>query len=305
MTSTIANPGQPAAALAWPEFPIGLGTGRLCSLDGGLSVTRAERLLACAFDLGVRFVDTAPSYGQGHAETAIGRLAPAARAQLTICSKVGYSFGGKARWINAAKPLVRPVLPWVTALRRSLVQARQQAALSGRLSLVIEPTAIRASLEGSLRRLRRDYLDVLLLHDPSIESVANQANQDELRELVRCGKIRAWGVSTHAPSVAAQACEAPGCAVIQVPVYPQWVADNPRVLPQCAASQVSVIAHSVLSPMASRSSGAEAAPPAASARQCIAFALRQPAVRVVLCGTRNLNHLRSNVADVRAVMCSE
>ncbi len=60
--------------LPWPEFPLGIGTGRLCSLNGGLSVPKATDLLRQAHELGVRFFDTAPSYGQGQAEQAIGRL---------------------------------------------------------------------------------------------------------------------------------------------------------------------------------------------------------------------------------------
>ena len=44
---------------------IGLGTGRLASVSGGISRSGAGRLLGVAEDLGINLIDTADSYGQG------------------------------------------------------------------------------------------------------------------------------------------------------------------------------------------------------------------------------------------------
>lgn len=88
-------------------FPLGFGTARLRSVNGGISARSAAALLGRAFEDGIRFFDTAPSYGQGQAEEAIGRLCSRARHEVFICSKVGYSYGRRGAAINVVKPLIR------------------------------------------------------------------------------------------------------------------------------------------------------------------------------------------------------
>jgi aryl-alcohol dehydrogenase-like predicted oxidoreductase len=230
----------------WPELSLGIGTGRLCSLNGGVTVCRAAWFLDQAFDMGIRFIDTAPTYGQGHVEEAIGRLAPQVRNQYLVCSKVGYTFGRKADLINFAKPVLRPILPWANFLRHRIAAARQEANSATSCRLNIEPNVIRSILEKSLQRIRRDYLDLLLLHDPSGESVDNPANQIELSQLVKSGKIRSWGVSTCNADVVRRAIDTAGCAAVQFPVHRQWIDENPGLIQQCGDRGVSIIANSVI-----------------------------------------------------------
>jgi aryl-alcohol dehydrogenase-like predicted oxidoreductase len=280
-------------------FPIGLGTGRLRSLNGGLSARGAERLLLDAFDQGIRFVDTAPSYGQGQAEAAIGRLPRRVRDELIICSKVGYHFGRKALVINALKPLLRPVANSVSVLRRLIQKSRDGMQKHGSLRADIRPATIRASLTRTLRRLRRQRLDIFMLHDPSIESIG-EPNRAELASLKREGVIEHWGVSTDNPAVARLAIGLAGLAFLQVPVEPTWVAGNGDLLAECHGRGIGVIANHVLSPLGSRA-GAKLSRDETQGliAECYGFALRQPAVRMALCGTTSSAHLASNLQSVR------
>src|SRR5215831_9474916 len=88
-----------------------------------------------AFDLGVTFYDTSNLYGAGHSENLIGQAFGRCRERVVIATKAG----------------------------RSDYATEAYA-----------PEAIRASVEGSLRRLRTDYVDVVQLHSPSSLEVLKQ-----------------------------------------------------------------------------------------------------------------------------------
>ena len=60
----------------------------------------------------------------------------------------------------------------------------------------ITPERIRPAAEASLRRLRRDVLDVYLVHNPTMEQVRDPAIREALEALRRDGLIRSYGVST-------------------------------------------------------------------------------------------------------------
>jgi len=161
---------------------IGYGTAAL-----GRSLSRRDRvrLVETAYDAGVMYFDTAPLYGAGAAEDAVGR-ALRGRDDVTLATKVG---------------IVPPGLLGV-ALRRP--------AAGGRFA----PAQMRAQLEGSLRRLRRDAVDVLLLH--AVDVAAANAALDVLDDLRREGKIVRAGIATDgAQTVAILAARVPG--VVQLP----------------------------------------------------------------------------------------
>jgi aryl-alcohol dehydrogenase-like predicted oxidoreductase len=136
------------------------------------------RALAAALDHGVTFYDTADVYGRGHSEELLGRAFAAQRHRVVIASKVGYAddFAGQD----------------------------------------FSPARVRARIEGSLRRLRTDYIDLYQLHSPP---VGGEDELDDLleplRTLQRAGKIRSVGVSLRSPEhgLAAIAC---GVDAIQV-----------------------------------------------------------------------------------------
>lgn len=167
----------------------------------------------------------------------------------------------------------------------------------------IRPDAIRTSLNATLRRLRRDALDVLLLHDASLESLSAE-NSAVLESLVRKGLICSWGVSTWDASVARRAVELDGLTALQVPVYPAWVAAAGDLFARCRERRVCVIAHQVASGLREGADARDAATAGGNRliEQCFTFALRQPAVHIVLRSTTNPEHLRANVQAMRKIV---
>ena len=75
---------------------LGLGAGSLG--DEGLTDTYAAKLLHTALDLGVRLIDTAPSYGVS--EDRIGRHLAARRQEFVLSTKVGYGIDGVPDWTS-------------------------------------------------------------------------------------------------------------------------------------------------------------------------------------------------------------
>lgn len=134
--------------------------------------------LRCALDLGVSFFDTSPAYGSGRSEELIGDAFRNDRDRVVIATKAGYASWG-------TKP-------------------------------DFAPTAIVNSLEGSLRRLKTDYVDLLQLHNPSPALIAREELQELLDSLVRQGKARAWGASMRSPNEAVDALHHCRIPAIQV-----------------------------------------------------------------------------------------
>lgn len=146
----------PGTGLAVSRFIF--GTGSLHHLGSGA----AERLLDAAAEHGFSHFDTAPYYGLGLGEVLLGRLLRR-RADCTVTTKVGLYprlGGGSTRAAMLAckaagrlvPPLSRPRADW--SVRRA-----------------------KASLERSLRRLGRERIDLLLLHEPD----AAMIDSDEWR----------------------------------------------------------------------------------------------------------------------------
>jgi aryl-alcohol dehydrogenase-like predicted oxidoreductase len=227
--------------------PVGFGTAAL-----GRSLSRRERvrLLQVAFDCGLTHIDTAPLYGSGAAEEAIGALPAGVRDAITVATKVGY------------RP---PSLVRVAAARAA---RRAAAAESG----LFAPAEVRASLEGSLRRLRRPTVDLVLLHDVQAAAVDDEL-LGELDALLARGDARLAGIATSRDET--QALLARGetfPAVVQVATRDEPVDAGGRGL----------ILHSAIV-------GRDGDPGALLA------AARRPGV-TVLFGSRNAEHIRATAA---------
>lgn len=114
-------------------------------------------------DLGINLIDTAEIYGDGEGERRIGAAIQ----------------GNRDRWIVSSK----------FGLRRGT---------KGERIIDSHPNTIRNSLEGSLRRLNTDYLDIYLYHvPPQPESMVE--SKEVLETLKQEGKIRFYGISTDNP----------------------------------------------------------------------------------------------------------
>lgn len=129
--------------------------------------------------LGCTFFDTSSLYGWGHAEELLGRAFGNCRQEVVLATKAGY------------------VTP----------DGRQDFSAD----------AIRRSVEGSLGRLRTEYLDVLLLHNPPPEALeAGEALFGVLEGMRADGTIRACGVSARSPDEALLIASRFGPDVLQV-----------------------------------------------------------------------------------------
>lgn len=142
---------------------VGLGTWAFASqIYGDVSERSALDTIAAALDHGITFFDTSPLYGtpteDGVAEVILGRGLGARRAEVVVSSKFG-------RYARAG-----------TEAKFSAARARE-------------------SVEGSLRRLGTDHLDVLFFHSPFGADDIRDDVWEELDKLRVEGKVRAIGHS--------------------------------------------------------------------------------------------------------------
>jgi aryl-alcohol dehydrogenase-like predicted oxidoreductase len=170
---------------------------------GSVDCAAARRALAVALDHGVTHFDVARSYGYGEAEGFLGRYLQARRGQVVLATKFGIVATLHARFLRPLKPLVR----WAKKLQKPAPSHEQpgyrQLSLIAPLTLgdrfhervAMVPANLRASVEKSLRELRTDYLDYLLLHEPRDALCAMHATVEEVVLLKKQGKIRAWGLA--------------------------------------------------------------------------------------------------------------
>jgi len=112
-----------------------------------------------ALELGINYFDTAPNYGYGSSEERLGiALSETDRSKIVINTKFGHDADGKTNF---------------------------------------EADNIRKSLEGSLRRLKTDYLDSIILHNPPFSYLDgnNNLHYEIFERLKEEGKIKAYGAS--------------------------------------------------------------------------------------------------------------
>jgi aryl-alcohol dehydrogenase-like predicted oxidoreductase len=132
----------------------GLGTSGLFNVG---SSRRRQRLIAAAYDHGITHFDTAPYYGFGVAERDL-KAALAHHPDATIATKVGIYPPGEADQTAFAVLLRKAGGKLLSALSKPVVDWSVERA--------------RASLNGSLRRLGRERIDLYLLHEPEAHLLA-------------------------------------------------------------------------------------------------------------------------------------
>ncbi|MFI6101865.1 aldo/keto reductase [Lentzea sp. NPDC051213] len=152
------------------------------------------KALQRSFDLGVRLFDTADTYGCGHSETLVGQAFASVRDEVVMATKWGYVFDPDSREMTGSDGSVEH---------------------------------LRRAVEGSLRRLGTDRIDVYQLHlgDLGLDEAA--LLRDECEALVAAGKIRSYGWSTDDPERARFFGEGEHCAVVQADLNVLF--DNPAM----------------------------------------------------------------------------
>jgi aryl-alcohol dehydrogenase-like predicted oxidoreductase len=198
---------------AGPVLPrLGLGCSRLGSMLGA-DAAQAARLLHHALDRGVTLFDTADIYGQGDSERLIG-AAIAGRDDVTVITKAGQCFSPMQRLVARVKAPLRPLIRALPRLRGSVAQHR-----AAPLPRDYSGAHLRRAVEGSLRRLRRERIELFLLHSPSLpQLLAAEEGVALLARLVEEGKLGGWGVSADDAAVAQAAMTLPGLAALQLPL---------------------------------------------------------------------------------------
>ena len=194
-------------ALRVSQFGLG------CARIGGVFQSNPRGfldLLAYAFDAGVTFFDTADMYSQGESESLIGKALAGKRDRIVIASKLGYTLPSRRRWAGRVKPLLRPLIQ-LLKIRRDRLPSSSRGVLSQDFS----PKYLIGAVEGSLRRLRTDHLDILQLHSPPLEVVERGEWLPALEELKRTGKVRYYGVAVDSIEAGLAALRYPGVASIQ------------------------------------------------------------------------------------------
>lgn len=194
---------------------IGFGGSRIGGVFAGKrSSQEASTVLRKALDAGITFYDTADMYSQGESESLIGNAFRGCRQQVILATKGGYCLPARRNLIRRIKPLVRPI---VQAL--GLKRARLPAGISGSLSQDFSPAYLVKALEGSLKRLRTDYVDLYQLHSPSASFMGSPAFGEALQTLEKLkgqGKLRYYGIATEVPQDASICLAAPGISSVQL-----------------------------------------------------------------------------------------
>ncbi|MFF0267047.1 aldo/keto reductase [Kribbella sp. NPDC004536] len=160
---------------------LGLGTATFGHLYEAVSPAEAVATVARAIELGVRYVDTAPAYGLGRAESLTGlalRSVDVDPAEIVVSSKAG-----------------RLLRPWPRG------ESRRPAFPGAPRVLAVEAwheAGIRRSVEDSLTRSGLDHLDIVYLHDPDEhESEVYDTAYPALAALRKEGAIAAIGVGMN------------------------------------------------------------------------------------------------------------
>jgi aryl-alcohol dehydrogenase-like predicted oxidoreductase len=176
---------------------IGLGAMTMAgtyTTGGGLDDAESIRTIHRALDLGVTHIDTAESYGPFHSEEIVGQALRDRRDQVVLATKFGIlSHSGDGLFDSS-------------------------------------PGNIRTAVEGSLRRLRTDRIDLYYQHRVD-QNTPIEDTIGTVAELIAEGKVRHIGLSEASPDTIRRAHAVHPIAALQTE-YSLWTRDpEPELLP--------------------------------------------------------------------------
>ena len=168
-------------------------------------VGRADslRALAAAWDQGIRFFDTARSYGYGESEAVVGEFLRGRRDQAVVATKFGILAAAQPTWKRLARKLARQAMAIAPGTHGLLRKAAAGQFSHNQFTVPV----LRQSIEESLRKLGTDYVDLLFLHSPPAGVLAQQELLEAMGRLVEAGKVRVAGLSAE-PAVVRMALSA-------------------------------------------------------------------------------------------------
>jgi 1-deoxyxylulose-5-phosphate synthase len=188
-----------------------IALGSWLTYSGGVGREATEACTRAAFDAGITFFDTANVYGRGAAESAWGEiLSGYPRGSYTLATKVYFAMSARDRGLSRAQ--------------------------------------IHKQIDGSLERLRTDYVDLYQCHRYDDDTPLEETMQ-ALTEVVEAGKARWIGFSEWPADRIQAALDMPGVArfVSSQPQYSAlWRAPEAEVIPLCERNGISQIVWSPL-----------------------------------------------------------
>jgi aryl-alcohol dehydrogenase-like predicted oxidoreductase len=189
---------------------VGVGTWQFGG-EWGQDFTQPEvdAILGAAHDGGINFIDTAECYGDHLSEKFIGAAIAGRREQWIVATKFGHHFHGRFE-----------------------------------RTMHFDPEDVVRQLEGSLRALRTDYVDLLQCHSAKDHEFETEGLWEVLRREQAKGKVRHLGVSISPQTNLHQTARAAavGAATIQV-IYNRLQREaEAEVLPACRRDQLGVLA---------------------------------------------------------------
>ena len=241
-----------------PTFPIGLGCYPMSEHFRPIDDAVSMRAIHAAHDAGVRLFDTADAYGPEHNERLLQR-----------------ALRGRDAFIATKGGFVRPGGAWVC---------------DGR------PEHLRDACEGSLRRLKRERIDLYQLHAPD-PAVPIEESVGALEELRDAGKIAYIGLSNVSTAEIEAARGVAPIASVQNELNLSLQDDLHDVVPYCERHGILYLAYSPLHegafrlPRVRHLAGVHRVPPAAVA---IAWLLALSPSILPIPGTQDPVHAREN-----------
>ena len=216
-----------------------------CSaLGGGLfgpDTRGAMDLIARCLDAGVTFFDTSDTYSLGNSEKILGRAIRGQRARLVIATKGGGTWSPVDKALLRSRPLLRPFRKALGGARRSIKLAHAR-----RKHYDFSPEHIVRAVEGSLRRLGTDYIDLYQLYNPTVQDLVEFECSETLDQLKTAGKILHYGVTVYELKDAFAALRHPSIESIQLSMSLVDQSGCGEFLAQARARGVGVIASSAL-----------------------------------------------------------
>ncbi len=280
---------------------VSMGTSRLG--DAGVDPAAWPPIVQRALELGVNFFDTSISYNEGRSEAILGEVISRWPAPTVIATKGGYAIN---YIINGPQPL------------------RDFTA-----------RAILEDIDGQLTRLRRDCIDVYMLHSPSVSVLETHDFATAIDILKRQGKIRWFGISTSDHASGIWAIEH-GADLLQIEYDLLNPTAEDELLPLAARHNVGVMARTPLARglLTGKFKVGEAIPAEQQwrrprgdrlqlrldrveklrflersdqtlAQAALCFVLANPAVHCVVPGARTVQQLEANVPAADADLADE
>ena len=162
----------------------------------------AINIIRRAYELGVTMFDTAELYADGKNESLVGEALKPFRDKIIIATKCGVMF----------EP------------------GHVSGNVSGKMIMDSRPETIRKSLEGSLKRLQTDYIDLYYIHrvDPNVPI---EITAQTMAELHKEGKILNWGISEPSMTTLIKAHKIFPVAAIESEYNMMWREPEQEILP--------------------------------------------------------------------------